>query len=113
MTSVAYCHDVKLENLAFGLFRNSGKSDLMSNIRKISNSFLKLKDRYLIDNKNVNISTEIQMFSFHWMMNNSSFNVFEGPFGLHRHQKSPNFNQFIFIINILFIDLAVSKNRLA
>ena len=39
LTSVAYCHDVKLENLAFGLFRNSGKSDLMSNIRKISNSF--------------------------------------------------------------------------
>ena len=61
MTSVAYCHDVKLEKLAFGLFRNFGKSNLISNIRKISNSFLELKDRYLIDNKNVNISTEIQM----------------------------------------------------
>ena len=52
VTSVSYFHNVKLENLAFGLFRNSGKSDLMSNIRKISNSFfLELKDRYLIDNK--------------------------------------------------------------
>ena len=37
--------------IAFGLFRNSGKSALMSNIRKISNSFLELKDRYLTDNK--------------------------------------------------------------
>ena len=51
VTSVAYCHDVMLETLAFGLFRNSGKSDLMSNIRKISKRFLELKDRYLIDNK--------------------------------------------------------------
>ena len=39
VTLVAYSHNVKLEKLAFGLFRNSGKSDLMSNIRKISNSF--------------------------------------------------------------------------
>ena len=111
--SVAYCHDVKLGHLAFWLFRNSGKSDFMSNIRNISNSFLELKDRYLIDNKNVNISTEIQMFSFHWMMKNSSFNVFERAFGVHKHQNSLNFNHFIFIINTLFIDLAVSKNRLA
>ena len=91
---------------AFRLFRNSGKSDLMSNIRKIRNQFffLKLKDRYLIDNKNVNISTEIQVFSFHWMMNNISFNVSERPFWLHRHQNSLNFNQFMFIsltINLL------------
>ena len=113
MTSVAYCHNVKLETLASSLFRNSGKSDLMSNIRKISISFLELKDRYLIDNKNVNISTEILMLSCHWMMNNNSFNVFERPFGLHRHQNSLNFYQFMFIINTLFIDLAVSKTILA
>ena len=43
VTSVAYCHHVKLENLAFGLFRNSGKSDLMSSIRTISNSFWNYK----------------------------------------------------------------------
>ena len=101
----------KLENLAFGLFRHSGKSDLMSISGRLA--ILELKDRYLIDNKNVNISTEIYMFSFHWMMINSNFNVFERPFGLHRRQNSLNFNQFIFIINTLFIDLAVSKNRLA
>ena len=83
----------------------------MSNIRKISNRFLELNDRYLIDNKNVNISTKIQMCSFHWMMKNSSLDVFERPLGLHKHQNSLNFNQFIFIINN--IDLAVSKNKLA
>ena len=51
MTSVAYCHNVKLENLAFGLFRNSGKSDLLSNDPENLQQFLELKDRYLIDNK--------------------------------------------------------------
>ena len=59
VTSVAYCHDVKLEYFAFWLFQNSGKSNSMSNIKKINNRFLVLKDIYLIDNKNVTINTEI------------------------------------------------------
>ena len=31
VTSVAYCHDVKRENLTFWQFQNYVKSDLMSN----------------------------------------------------------------------------------
>ena len=96
MTSVAYCYDVKLDNLAFGLFRNSGKSDLMSTIRKISNSVLVLKDRYLIGNKNVTISTEIQMFSFHWMMKTSTFNSLRETLRASQTSKQPEF-QSIYI----------------
>ena len=36
VTSVAYRHDVKRENLTFWLFQNYVKSDLMSNNMKMS-----------------------------------------------------------------------------
>ena len=58
VTLIAYCHDVRRENLTFWLFHNYVKSDLMSNNMKMNGD---MRNLIIL---NVNISIEIQILAF-------------------------------------------------